>query len=460
MMQFSKKDNEKVLKAIKEGKIDAADMSFPNLIDTIVLKVKNLGLLTKLTKAFEDKRRSNSSIPLDIILSLAITAKMKLKTSLTDVPFAVTDAELLSELGWNVWDTDRKIEDGLLEEGSLRNIVTKYKAKEFIASYNNYVQNIVMPELNITPQIHILDCTKIKVNLNNANYENSEVIHDDGEPKRGYKLATLRGLMDDSGIIEEIAFGSIKPHDLELSKGLLLSSKVLKEGDIIINDRGFISRSIMNVLKNDKKVDTYIPAKKNMTIYEQAVMIAKTEGKWHPHPNKKRKTQEIQLVKDLGTFWLSEKPIEDVDLCACVVHDTKDNEYYVFMTTDITKTAKQIITTYELRPEIEEDYRQIKDFWKLEDFKSTKFNFIAFHIVMVLIGYMYFQLYKNLDEGRKFSKKSLPVILKNYKEQKPKSVVIYAGQYFGVFSFLEFIQLYADCDEKVRKLLEPTLALV
>lgn len=460
MMQFSKKDNERVLNAIKEGNIDAADISFPNLIDTIMIKMKNIGLLAKLPRAFKEKRGANSSIPLDIILSLAITAKMKLKTSLTDVPFAVTDSELLSELGWNIWDTDRKIENGLLEEGALRNLVTKYKTEEFIDSYNDYVQNIVMQELNIKPQIHILDCTKIKVNLKNTNYENSEVIHDDGEAVRGYKLATLRGLLDDSGIIEEIAFGSIKPHDLELSRGILLNSKILKEGDIIINDRGFISRSIMNTLKNDKKVDTYIPAKKNMTIYEQAVMIANAEGKWSPHPNKKRKTQEIQLVKELGTFWLSENPKDDVELCACVVHDTKDNEYYVFMTTDTTKTAKQIINTYELRPEIEEDYRQIKDFWKLEDFKSTKFNFIAFHIVMVLIGYMYFQLYKNLDEGRKFSKKSLPVILKNYKEDKPKSVIIYTGQYFGVFAFLEFIQLYASCDEKVRKLLEPTLALV
>jgi len=422
--------------------------------------MKNLGLLTKLTKAFKEKRRSNSSIPLDVMLSLAITAKMKLKTSLTDVPFAVTDSELLSELGWNIWDTDKKIENGLLEEGALRNLVSKYKTEEFIESYNDYVQNIVMPDLNITPQIHILDCTKIKVNLSNTNYENSDAIHDDGEAIRGYKLATLRGLMDDSGIIEEIAFDSIRPHDLELSRGILLNSKVLKAGDILINDRGFISRDILNTLKSDKEVDTYIPAKKNMTIYEQAVMISKSEGKWSPHPNKKRKTQEIQLVKELGTFWLSENPKNDVDLCACVVHDTKDNEYYVFMTTDTTKTAKQIIMTYELRPEIEEDYRQIKDFWKLEDFKSTKFNFIAFHIVMVLIGYMYFQLYKNLDDGRKFSKKSLPIILKNYKEQKPKSVIIYVGQYFGVFAFLEFIQLYAGCDEKVRKLLEPTLALV
>ena len=60
------------------------------------------------------------------------------------------------------------------------------------------MQNIIIPDLNITPQIHILDCTKIKVNLSNTNYK-----------------------------------------------------------------------------------------------YEQAVMIAKSEAKWSPHPNKKRKTQEI-----------------------------------------------------------------------------------------------------------------------------------------------------------------------
>lgn len=460
MIQFSKKDKDKVLNAIKEGNIDAADISFPNLIDTIMLKMKNIGVLTKLTKSFAEKRRDNSRIPLDTILSLAITAKMKLKTSLTDVAFAVTDSELLSELGWNIWDNDRDLEKGLLEEGTMRNMINKYEAKEIIESYNDYVQNIIMPELKILPQIHILDCTKIKVNLNNSNYEKSDVIRYEGEATRGYKLSTLRGLMDDGGIIEEIAFSSIKQHDMELSRDILLKSKVLKEGDILINDRGFISRSVTNTLKTNKKVDTYIPAKKNMMVYEQAVSVAKLEDKWHPHPNKKRKTQEIQLVKDLGSSWRGENPEEDVDLIACVVHDTKDDEYYVFMTTDIGKTAKQIINIYEIRPEIEEDYRQIKDFWKLEDFKSTKYNFIVFHIIVTLIGYTYFQLYKNMEEGRKFSKKSLPVVLKNYKEDKQKSVIIYTGQYFAIFTFIEFIQLYAGCSEEVRKLLEPTLALV
>lgn len=79
---------------------------------------------------------------------------------------------------------------------------------------------------------------------------------------------------------------------------------------------------------------------------------------------------------------------------------------------------------------------------------------------MTLIGYMYFQLFKNMEEGSKYSGKSLPVIIKNYKEDRQKSVIIYSGQYFGVFSFIEFIQLYAGCPSEIRALLDPTLALV
>ena len=90
------------------------------------------------------------------------------------------------------------------------------------------------------------------------------------------------------------------------------------------------------------------------------------------------------------------------------------------MTTDTERTARQIINTYELRPEIEEDFRQMKDFWKLTDFKSTQYNYITYHIVMTLIGYLYFQLYKNMEEGRAFIGKSLPVVMKNYKVTRPK----------------------------------------
>ncbi len=64
----------------------------------------------------------------------------------------------------------------------------------------------------------------------------------------------------------------------------------------------------------------------------------------------------------------------------------------------------------------------LKTVRKLEDFKSTKYNYITYHIVMTLVGYLYFQVYKNLEEGKSYAGKSLPVVVKNYRETRPKYV--------------------------------------
>lgn len=457
MLKICKLNTKKILKAIEEGTIDAGDIAFPGFIDIIILKMKRLGLLNLFEKVFNDKRASNKAIPLNILFTLTAAAKMKIKTSLTDIAFAITDSETLLELGWNIYDKTRELSKGLISDGAIRGFLTHYTAPKFVNLYNDYT-NKVLKKLGYSPDIHILDCTKIDVNPDNENYENSSVINDDGNLRRGYKLATLRGLLDCSGVIEEIEMGTMKTHDLKLSKNILLNSPLLKPDDILIEDRGFISREIINYLKTQRKVNVYIPAKKNMDIHKQAVAIAKEQDKWYTHPNKKRKTQRVATVKNIGCFWQSNKPENDVELNAGVVHDNKKDKYYVFITTDLTITGRQIIKTYELRPEIEEDFRQLKDFWKLEDFKSTKYNHIVFHIVMLLIGYLFYQLYKNTEEGSKYANKSLPVILKNYvPKNKAKKVIIYAGHFFGIFAFTEFLDIYASCSEKAKGKLKDIL---
>ena len=462
MLQVCINDKEQVLEAIKQGNIDTASSAFGNLIDDIVLKMEQMGLPALLEDVFEDKRcEKNKQIPLKFFFTLVIAAKMKIKTSLTDIPFAINDADTLAQLGWNLYDTERDIEEGLISDGMIRGFLSKYQKNteynnEFIDLYNNFVK-AVKDKLDIVPYIHILDCTDIEVNLDNDNYEKSEVVKDEDGTRRGYKLATLRGLTENSGIIEEIDIGSIKSHDTKVSDNIIKNSSALKRGDILINDRGFISRDTINMLKNERGVDSYIPAKKNMDLYKEAVSIAKSKGKWEKHPNKKRKTQEIAFVSGLGSMWRSDKADKDVDINVCVVRDKiseEEYDYHVFMTTDLSVSAKQIIKTYELRPEVEEDYRQLKDFWKLQDFKSTKYVHITFHMSMLLIGYLFFQLYKDTEEGKQYSKKSLPIILKNYVRKKKASVVVYAGSYFATFDLLEIMQLYASCGAEVRKHLD------
>lgn len=85
--------------------------------------------------------------------------------------------------------------------------------------------------------------------------------------------------MDNSSIVKEIIFDSIKPHDLELCRNMILNSKCSISGNVFINDIGFILRDITNSLKLQKQVDAYIPVKKSMTIYEKAIKIAVSEDK-------------------------------------------------------------------------------------------------------------------------------------------------------------------------------------
>lgn len=458
MIKVCKENKKGLTQKMMSNNFDFVAMSQSNLVDDIILSMHQNKILECLTKAMPDKRAHNTTIPFDLVLALSVAAKMKTKTSLSDIPYAITDHCVLSELGYNIIDTDKDLKTGMMTESSLRFLFGKYEAKELFKSYNEVVQEQIMPKLDYKPNIHILDCTELSVNLDNENYEQSAITTNKyGDVDRGYKLASLRGIIDDTGIIEEIEFGAMNIHDLELSRDMLKNTKVFNPGDILIEDRGFLDRELINYLKNERKVDTYVPLRSNMIAYQTAVKIAQLDNKWENHPT--RENQKIDFVPNLKNYWWSDK-IEsnkkyaennDVELNSCVVWDTETDSYFVFCTTDTTVSAKQIITTYELRPEIEEDYRQLKDFWKLQDFKSTKINMIALHIIMVLFGYLFFQIYTLMPEGEQYSHKSLPVILKNYQSTAMPYLVFYADVEFGIFSISEIIKLYPSCDTAAQQ---------
>lgn len=456
MIRVCYENKAKVLEQIRSGNLDSIALSTTNLVDEIILAMHTNGILQSLKEGIQDKRADNTTIPFYLVWALAIAAKMKVRTSLSDIPYAISDHRTLSKLGYNFVD-DGGVGKGLMQESSLRFLLGKYTSEELFACYNRVIQDFITPKLDILPNIHILDCTDLEVNMDNTHYEGSGIgVSKNGGATRGYKLSTIRGIYQDTGIIEDIRFGSINTHDLALSEDMLRTTAVLKPGDILINDRGFISRSLINYLKTVRGVDTYIPLRNNMEAYNEAVNLAKRNNHWCRHPNRNRVGQKMAFVGDVGYVWEGNR-IENVPINACVVWDTEHNEYFVFITTDMTKSARDIIITYELRPEIEEDYRQLKDFWKIDDFKSTKLNVIAFHVVCVLFGYLFFQLYTTMEEGVKYSHKSLPALLKSYDAKVSSYAVIYVGMYFGIFALIELMEVYAGCENAIRDKLKTTL---
>jgi hypothetical protein len=69
-----------------------------------------------------------------------------------------------------------------------------------------------------------------------------------------------------------------------------------------------------------------------------------------------------------------------------------------------------------------------------------------------------YQIYLTTKEGEAYGGKSLPVLIKKYRVKKPKSVIVYAGEFFAIFAFLDFLHLYSkappDIKEKLDKVLE------
>ncbi len=460
MLKVCRNDKESVLEQIRAGKIDAVALSTTNLVDDIIYILHANGILGCLESAIADRRSHNTTVPYNIIWASAIVAKMKVHTSLTDIPYAITDHRVLGEMGYSLYDSSGNIGSSLMNEGCIRFLLGKYTSDDLIEGYIKAVQNHIMPKLDMSANIHILDCTDLEVNYDNQNYEGAGIAYSkrtkDGTlaKGRGYKLATLRGIIDDSGVIEDIRFGPLNTHDLTLSCDMLLTSPMLKSGDILINDRGFLSRDIINYLKAERNIDIYVPLRKDMVSFNLAVQIAKEENKWMQNPRYKR--QKIALVTDLGDYWTSDNKdlaLPNVPFNGYVIWYEDTDSYAVIATTDLNKTAKRIIDTYCLRPEIEEDYRQLKDFWKLEDFKSTKLNIISFHIICVLFGYLFFQLYTMLPDGAEYSGKSLPVLLKRYESKVQGHIVIYADDMFGVFTLFEVLELYAVLPEEAKNII-------
>lgn len=91
MLKICKENKQSILEKVKNGHLDTASLCSKNLIDEIILAMYTNDILSYICKSIPDKRAHNKTIPYDIIWAISIAAKMKIKTSLTDIPYAIND---------------------------------------------------------------------------------------------------------------------------------------------------------------------------------------------------------------------------------------------------------------------------------------------------------------------------------------------------------------------------------
>jgi hypothetical protein len=62
----------------------------------------------------------------------------------------------------------------------------------------------------------------------------------------------LRTLLDNAGLLTQVTLSAIQVHDLALCRPLLEETPVLRAGDLLLEDRGFLDGATLSALKRER----------------------------------------------------------------------------------------------------------------------------------------------------------------------------------------------------------------
>jgi hypothetical protein len=403
-----------------------------------------------------------------LLLAAGIAGHFAGLYALAQSPYALHSPRLLAELGVQV--KVMQAGEGLSRKGTkhpvafhgdvLRKMLDTLDWKEsqeqlrpgqsLIDWFNAQVGTLFCALIGAEPTLHILDCTDLVVPLKNEKYEGSGVTTKNQVAERGYKLGTLRSLLDTGAVITGIAWGALQEHDLPLTKNLVRTNPHLHQGDMLLEDSGFLDGEDITYLKVERQVDVTTVLKSDMNLMKAAIVRAEANpGAWKAHPT--RQKQKIQLISDLSGLW----PALGVPMNVCVIRfvnkQTGEIDYIGLVTTDLTLSAQQVIQLYQTRPEIEEDYRQLKSgSWNIDTFHATRQVPILWHVILTLLAYNLFQVYANTNPGQAFAEKTKQKLEREQGRNPPTYLLVCTETAYGFYETKSLLYLLLDLPDAVR----------
>jgi hypothetical protein len=460
---------DEVLDALRRGQIVALETAIEQLPDFFLLYALKSGLLDRLAQSFPDPRKQQPEIPMRLLLAAGIVGHFAGLYALSQSAYALHSPRLLSELGVQVQVMQPG--EGLSKKGTqqpvafhadvLRKLLELLAWKDqqehlrpgqsLIDWFNTQVGTLLCEAVGAQPTLHILDCTDLIVPLANEGYEGSGVTTKNKVAQRGYKLGTLRSLIDTGAVLTGIAWAAIQDHDLPVTADLVRTSRHLHPGDTLIHDRGFVDGADITYLKQERGVDVCTALKSDMNLMKAAIVAAEANpGAWRAHPT--RKGQKIQLICGLSGLW----PELGVPLNVCVIRwvdkQTGEIGYIGLATTDLSLSATQVVRLYQTRPEIEEDYRQLKSAsWNIATFHATKQVPILWHVILTLLAYNLFQVYANTEQGQQFADKTKQKLEREQGRNPPTYLLVCTESAYGFYETKALLYFLLDLPEKVRR---------
>ena len=153
----------------------------------------------------------------------------------------------------------------------------------------------------------------------------------------------------------------------------------------------------------------------------------------------------------------------EVPLNACVIQfwnkKKKRTDHIVLVTTDRKLNASWIVRHYEERPEIEQDYEQMKSGgWQLQKLSSTRYSEVVFYVLTVVLSYSLYHLFANTPPGTRFADKTRQALAFEQLRTQRTHIIVYAGGYFEIFETLSFVQMVLQLSPPVQERLRTWLA--
>ena len=284
------RNGEAVRQAIELGELVHLDTAREELTDEFLLFAIQSGRLSKWAGAFPDPRCAPES-RMEVILASHLAARFAGLYSMRQSGYVLRSASVLGALGSSVevWEPAQGLslrgtsDDKLISGDVLRKLLVKLEkhvdphmplrvshwepsvsvkvrkrasrravkgavdaaeaearaqrvAAKLMAWYNDDVGPSLLAYARVGTgrRIHIVDTTHLEVPLETGTYECSGVVkNEDGSRSRGYKLATLRTLLDHAGLLTQVGLCPIQVHDLPLCRLFFETASVLRKGDLL-----------------------------------------------------------------------------------------------------------------------------------------------------------------------------------------------------------------------------------
>jgi len=221
---------------------------------------------------------------------------------------------------------------------------------------------------------------------------------------------------------------------------------------LLIADKGYISGEFITYVKKDLGSDILMPLRSNMDALTDPIKIAESfKYKWTRYNEYSkhgiRYTEEVTLVEDVDIWEKCEVPLY-ISIMRIKGSDGS-LKYWGLSTTFKPKNAKEVFEFYELRTQIEERHRQIKNYWNINKFSSPHRSLIEAHVMFTLLTYSLIQLYLNKKHLNALANKTIST-LRNEEQMGINSVIVYSGRYFAVLDLDEYTEIIAFLQGEAR----------